>query len=130
MALERVSQAMRGNCLDGYAVNWQIEKFCAVESMWFHALVKEFSYCYGYGDTVYNSHRWPRVDCNLSPADGGYGIGVSTTFVVSFCVGGAAIWCISSGVATAMTTTSATAPWNCMTTRTALATGIAFHLFM
>ena len=84
MALERVSQAMRGNCLDSYAVNWQIQKFCIVESMWFHALVMESSYCYGYGDTVYNSHRWLRVDCDLSPAVGGYGIGLSTTFVVSF----------------------------------------------
>jgi hypothetical protein len=98
--------------------------------MWFDALLKEVLYGCGYDDTAYNSKRLPRVDPDLSTAVGGYGVGVSKPFVVSFCAGGDTTWLSSSGVATAMTTMRATAPWNCMTTLTALETGIAFHLFM
>ena len=57
-------------------------------------------------------------------------VGLRLLWCRSVCGGGFPPRCISSGVATARTTPSATVPWNCMTTRTALATGIAFHLFM
>ena len=76
--------------------------------------------------------RWnqPIIRARCHRFEGDLSARWSTPFVVSFSVWGFQPRCISSGVATASTTPSATVPWNCMTTRTDLATGIAFHLFM
>src|SRR5262249_741990 len=45
-----------------------IQKSCALESMWFDALLKEVLYGCGYDDAACNSKRSPRVDRDLSTA--------------------------------------------------------------